>query len=369
VSAAKRRPQRMSRTDEANVHLLEKLSMALGAPGDEQDVAAIIRNELSSLGTPERDRLGSLIFRIGDPLGRPRIMIAAHMDEVAFMVSSITKEGFLRFQTLGGWSATNLAGQRVIVRGKNGPVEGMIGSIPPHFLRKKEGGIQSPQLEDLLIDIGALNAKEAARQGIFVGAFVLPSPTFIRLQNPDLVLGKSFDDRVGCALLVEVMKTLAKIPLPGTLYGAATVQEEVGLRGARTAAQHVNPDIAIVLEGPPADDFPGIAKDGPQGALGGGVQIRCFDPTMVSNSRLRDHVIAVAERRRIKYQLTVRSSGGTDAGSIHLTGIGVPTIVLGIPVRYIHCHHGILHLGDYRKAAKLLLNLIPTLDRKFSMSL
>lgn len=353
----------------AGVRLLERLSRTPGAPGDEQEVADVLREELKILGEPERDRLGSLIFRLGSPRKRPRVMLAAHMDEVAFMVSSVTKEGFLRLQPLGGWTAAHLAGHRVEVRGKKGIVGGMIAAVPPHFTRKKSEADEAPKLENLLVDVGAFSPEEVDGMGIAVGAFVLPVSGFHRLHNPLLVMGKAFDDRVGCSLLVEVLQARSHSPLPGSLYGAATVQEEVGLRGARTAALHVEPDVAIVLEGPPADDLPGLARDGPQGALGKGVQVRCFDPTMVGNRRLRDHVIAVAERNGIKYQLAVRSSGGTDAGSIHLAGTGVPTIVLGVPVRYIHCHRGILHLEDYREAKQLLLHLLPTLDRKFVSTL
>jgi endoglucanase len=249
----------------------------------------------------------------------------------------------------------------VVIQGSKGPVEGVIGAPPPHSRKPEERDKVIP-LEEMLVDVGATDRAEAEGLGIRVGDYIFASPSFVQLAGGRRLMGKAFDDRVGCALLVELIEALQKIEHPNTIAAAATVQEEVGLRGARTAAQALEPDLAIVLEGPPADDIPGLAKDGPQGALGRGVQIRCFDPTMVVHGPLKELVVETACQEEIPHQLVVRESGGTDAGSIHLTGPGVPSIVLGVPVRYIHSHHSVFDLADYEATLKLLLALAKKID-------
>ncbi len=349
---------------EERIQLIRELSEALGAPGDERAVAELMKKRLAGKASVSHDRLGSVIFTAEGASARPRIMVAAHMDEIAFMVKSITKEGFLRFQPVGYWAPQTVLGHRVVVKGAHGLVEGVIGAIPPHSVKAKEREKEVLPLEEMLIDVGAADKEAASALGLSVGDFAFAAPSFTELSGGRRLMGKAFDDRVGCALLVELVEALAGLEHPNTVVAAATVQEEVGLRGARTAAQAVEPDLAIVLEGPPADDVPGMAKDEPQGALGGGVQVRCFDPTMVVHGPLKDLVVALAKEEAIPYQLVVRDSGGTDAGSIHLTGPGVPSIVLGVPVRYIHSHHSILDLADYEATLRLLTALIERLDER-----
>lgn len=344
--------------------LLEKLSNAFGPSGCEGNIAEIIKGEIKAKGEIKRDRLGSLIFEKRGTKTEPKIMLAAHMDEVGFIIQSITKKGFLRFHPIGGWVSQVLTGKRVVIKGRDGYTEGVIGSVPPHFLKKKEENKQT-EIEDMLIDIGAESEKQVKEKyGIEIGSFAVPSPYFGKMKNPNLFMGKAFDNRIGCALLIELLNSMEKRRHPNTICAVATVQEEVGLRGAKTVSEFVKPDIAFVLEAPPADDFPGIAKDRPQGALGQGVQIRCFDPTMISNVNLKDFVIETAVKSKIKHQLTVRSGGGTDAGAIHVSGIGVPTIVLGVPTRYAHSHTGVMNIQDYKNALRLLSELMKRLDKK-----
>lgn len=342
--------------------LIRELSKALGAPGDERAVAELMKKRLAGKASVSGDRLGSVIFSKEGSASRPLIMVAAHMDEIAFMVKSITKEGFLRFQSVGYWSPQTVLGHRVVVKGSGGLIEGVIGATPPHARKGPERDKEMIPLDDMLIDVGAPDKEAVEALGIAIGDFVFAAPSFAELAGGKRLMGKAFDDRVGCALLVELVEALGGLEHPNTVAAAATVQEEVGLRGARTAAQILGPDLAIVLEGPPADDVPGMAKDDPQGALGGGVQVRCFDPTMVVHGPLKDLVVAVAREEGIPHQLVVRDSGGTDAGSIHLTGPGVPSIVLGVPVRYIHSHHSILDLDDYEATLRLLVALATRLD-------
>ncbi len=352
------------------IQLLRELSEALGAPGDEGHVAELIKKRLAGRASVSGDKLGSVIFTKEGTAARPVIMIAAHMDEIAFMVKSITKEGFLRFQPLGGWSPQTVLGHRVVLKGLEGLVEGVIGATPPHSRKpsERDRDVMTP-LDEMLIDIGAPDKESVEALGISVGDFIFVAPSFVHLAGGGRIMGKAFDDRVGCALLVELVEALNRLDHPNTVAAAATVQEEVGLRGARTAVRAIEPDLAIVLEGPPADDVPGLAKDDPQGALGGGVQIRCFDPTMVVHGPLKDMVIAVARDEGIAHQLVVRDTGGTDAGSIHISGTGVPSIVLGVPVRYIHSHYGILDLADYEATLRLLTALVTRLDEAALASL
>jgi len=344
-----------------NVRLLERLSKASGISGDESEVASIMIEELGNKTQVRRDKLGSIMFEEKGKKEEPRIMVAAHMDEVGFIVQNITKEGYIRFHPVGSWSAQAIVGHRVIIKGYYGSVEGIISSIPPHFLKGKEQ--RSLEIEDMLIDVGGKDRDEVIKDfGIKIGSPIIPFPYFGPMKNPKLIMGKAFDDRIGCSLVVELMGKIQNMEHPNTIYAVGTCQEEVGMRGARTASQLIEPDVAIVLEGSPADDYPGLAKDSPQAALGEGVQIRCFDPTMITNRKLIEFVTAVAEKNNIKYQLAVRTAGGTDAASIHISNIGVPTIVLSVPTRYVHSPLGIIHMEDYENCLLLLTRMIRELN-------
>ena len=216
-------------------------------------------------------------------------------------------------------------------------------------------------LSDLYIDIGAESAEQAMGEyGVKPGCPIAPYGPFMPMKNPKLFSAKSFDNRVGVGLVIETLQQLGNHP--NTVIAAGSVQEEVGLRGARTVAVSVEPDVAIVLEGPPADDLPGVSSDTLQGKLGGGVQIRLYDPTMIANPRLAELIIETATANQIPHQIAVRTSGGTDGGAIHLTGRGVPSVVLGVPARYVHSHVSIINIDDYQAALDLLLCLIPQLD-------
>jgi endoglucanase len=182
--------------------------------------------------------------------------------------------------------------------------------------------------------------------------------------NPDLLLCKAFDNRAGMALILQAMGAMAEISHPNTVWGVGTVQEEVGVRGAQTAGFTVEPDAAIVVEGTPADDFPGIGEDERQGALGKGVQIRVLDPSAIMNREFTRYVEDCARQADIPHQVAVRKSGGTDARAIHLHRRGVPTVVLGIPARYIHTHNSMISLKDYLSALQLVMKLLQNLDEQ-----
>jgi len=342
--------------------LLAQLSNAAGTPGNESEIREIIRQQLEGLAEFSYDKLGSLVCRKKGEKESPKVMLAGHLDEVGFIVRYITSDGFIRFHNLGGWWGHVLLAQQVIIKTAKGDVPGIIGAKPIHHLKEEERR-KILDIQDMFIDVGTKDKQEAMEEfGILPGDHIVPHTTFTIMRNPRLVSGKAFDDRVGAALFVDTIRNLADQEHPNAIYGVGTVQEEVGTRGAETAVDQVNPDVAVVLEGSPADDMPGSNKDEIQGVVGQGPQIRLFDPTMITNQRLARFVLETAKASNIPHQVAVRIGGATDARQIHLHSIGVPTIVLGVPVRYAHSHVGILSLDDYDNTLKLLIELLKRLN-------
>lgn len=348
------------------VELLRRMSQAHGAPGQENEVRGIFRSELGENVTT--DRAGDIVRELKGTSGSPRIMIAAHMDEVGFMVQSITASGLLKFVPLGGWWAHVVPAKRVRIRTRDGSeVVGVVGAKPPHFLTEAESG-KVLQIEEMYIDVGAANAAEVREFGIRIGDAIVPDSPFIQMANPDYLLSKAFDDRAGLSAVVHAARLLKSRKHPNTVFATGTVQEEVGTRGARTATEFIKPDLAIVTESAPGDDSPGFSDEERQSALGKGVQIRFMDPSAIMNRKLIDFVIDTAEKNGIRYQLAVRRKGGTDASPIHMHGIGVPTVVIAVPARYAHTHNTIINLGDYMAALQLILKLAETIDDSVAAS-
>lgn len=346
--------------DEA-IRLLREFTRAHGAPGAEGAVRELFIRELAGFPVAA-DRAGNLYFDAGasgDPAA-PRVMVTAHMDEVGFMVQDISPDGFLKFLPLGGWNENTLLAQRVRVLTRAGrELPGVITSLPPHFTGGD--GKTSPAIDKLYIDLGAESREQVVAWGVALGDSIVPEGPFAPTAHPERFLSKAFDNRAGCAALAQVMRAVSGKQLPCRPVAVATVQEEMGCRGAQTAAVIAAPDVALVLEGPPADDTPGFSRAESQGRLGGGVQIRLYDPSAIMSRELAEFARAVAEKHRIPYQLTVRRSGGTDAKSIHLSGAGVPTIVLGVPARYIHTHAAMTDVRDQQACVALTLRLLEEL--------
>lgn len=338
--------------------LFRRLSEAPGAPGAEDAVRQIVAEQLDGLGEISYDGLGSLVCELSDGTERPRVSLDAHIDEVALMVQSIDSGGRLKFVALGGWWEHVLLAQRVDVHARSGVLPGVIGSVPPHFLAASER-TQVRRIEQLSVDIGCSSAEEARALGVRPGDPVVPRAELLELGNPGTLCGKAFDNRVGVTLLCDLARSVGR-DHPNRLVAVASVQEELGLRGATTSAALTRPDVAIVLECSPADDDP--QEPAPQGRIGGGPQLRLFDPTALPNRRLARYVEAVAEENDIPLQLAVRRSGGTDAGAIHRSGTGVPTAVVAVPARYIHSHGAVLRWEDYVATRKLLLAVLRGLD-------
>ncbi len=343
--------------------LLKELTEANGVPGYETEVRGVIRRYFEPLGEIIQDKIGSLICQKTGDAVEPRVLLAGHMDEIGFMVKHITKEGFIMFTSLGGWWDQVLLAQRVRIKTAKGDVIGVIGAKPPHLLSQEERK-KLVERKDMYIDIGATSQKEVEEAGVRVGDPIVPISEFTILANPKTYLAKAFDNRVGCALVIAALQSLAKRSHPNALFGVATVQEEVGVRGATTSVEVVNPDVAIVLEVDIAGDVPGIKPEESSIKLGAGPTVLAYDARMIPNLKLRDLVVDTAKRFNIPLQMSAVEGGATDGAAIHLHKSGVPTVVLAIPTRHIHSHNAIFHRDDFDHAVTLLTGVIQELDKK-----
>ncbi|WP_028399771.1 M42 family metallopeptidase [Ectobacillus panaciterrae] len=339
--------------------LFRTLTELPGASGFEHEVRRFMKQEISKYSDEIiQDRLGSIFgVKKGDENG-PRVMVAGHMDEVGFMVTQITKNGMLRFQPLGGWWNQVLLAQRVQVITEKGPIIGVIGSIPPHNLSDEQRA-RPMDMKNMLIDIGADTRDHALELGVKPGHQIVPICPFTPMANEKKIMAKAWDNRYGCGLAVELLKELKDETVPNILYSGATVQEEVGLRGAQTAANMINPDIFYALDASPANDAGGDKNE--FGQLGKGTLLRILDRSMVTHRGMREFILDMAETHKIPYQYFV-SQGGTDAGRVHTSNSGVPSAVIGICARYIHTHASIMHVDDYAAAKELLIKLVKATD-------
>ncbi|MGC6426749.1 MAG: M42 family metallopeptidase [Akkermansiaceae bacterium] len=328
-------------------------------PGHEDEVRQIFIRELAGEGELGCDKLGSVFCRQGSG---PKVMVAGHMDEVGFRVQTILPNGFLKMVAVGGWWGHTLLSQRVEVKTLAGEkITGVICSKPPHFLPESERAkVQKP--DAMFVDISARSRKEAEDWGVALGDPIAPISSWQPMKQEGWFMTKAFDNRVGMAGAIQVGKEAGEIPCE--LIVAGTVQEEVGLRGAKALADLTKPDVAIVLEGPPADDTPGMPESESQGALGKGVQIRLHDPSAIMNPNLARFAIQTAKDEGIPHQVTVRTSGGTDAGSFNIANEGIPSVVLGTPSRYIHSHNAIIDFADFQAMVTLSLAMVKRLDSK-----
>ncbi len=341
---------------------LEELAEVGGVSGQEGAVRTVMARLLGPCGTLARDGMGNLSCTRQGGAPRPRVMLAAHMDEIGFVVSDVTDEGFLRFQTVGGWWEQVMLAQRVTVHTRSGVLPGVVGSKPPHVLPAADRG-KPVERKDMFIDIGAGGRAEAEAFGVRPGDPVLPVCPFTRLRNPDYLMGKALDDRAGCAVLAEVMRRLAAgAAHPNTVCGVATVQEEVGLRGADVAARQVLPDIAIALDVGVAGDTPGMTAQEARGKLGKGPLLLAYDASLLPQPRLRDLVADTAAAEGIPLQWEVMAGGGTDAGRMQFAGQGVPSIALGFATRYIHSAAAVVHRQDLEATVRLVLAVLRRLD-------
>lgn len=346
---------------DTTTQFLKSLTEANGVPGYETEVRAFIRQQFELLGEVSQDHLGSVICQQGQT--GPKVMVAGHMDEIGFMVRYITEDGFLKFLPLGGWWDQVLLGHRVTIKTHKGNITGVLGAKPPHLLKPEERS-KVVEKEQMYIDIGVSSQKEASELGVRVGDPVIPQSDFQILANGKSYVAKAFDNRIGCAVAIELLRHFATTgeTAPNQRFGVATVMEEVGVRGATTSVAAIKPDVAIVLESDIAGDVPGIKKEESVVKLGAGPTLSLFDARMIPNLKLRNLVIETAEAHQIPLQFSVMTGGATDGAAIHLYGTGVPTVVIGVPTRHIHSHNSIIHRDDYDQTVKLVVELVKRLD-------
>ncbi len=353
--------------DSRRIKLLQTLVDSFGPSGFERETSALVAEAMRPIADEITiDKLGSVQFIKKGSADKPRILFAGHVDEVGFIVSGITKDGFLKVNPLGGWWSQVVLAQKVIVRTrKNDRYFGVFGAKPPHILKPDERK-KVVELDEMFIDVGASSEDDIKEMGIQVGDPIVPDSSFQLIRDDRLAAAKAFDDRLGAFIAMEVIYQLKteKIDHPNTVIGAATVQEEVGLRGARTTAHLIQPDVGFALEVDLAGDMPGIKPEQAATKLGKGPAICTMDRSMIPNQPLLNFVIQTAKKEKIPYQLSQMYGGGTDAGVIHIDRTGCPSLVIGVPTRHIHSHVGILNLDDVEKTIDLLVAVVKGLDKK-----
>ena len=349
--------------DERKVELIKKLSDAPGPSGFEDAVGNVVREECGFLGRIEEDCLRNLyLYRKEHDGNKPVLMLDAHADEVGLMVQAVKPNGTLRFLEIGGWAYGCLPSSAVLVRNALGEyIPGVVAMKPPHFASAGE----KPALDasSLVIDIGATSRQEAEEVfHIRTGEPVVPAARCRFDEENGLFFGKAFDDRIGVAALLTTLERLDGLDLPCDVVGVISTQEEVGDRGVKVAVNRVKPDIAICFEGCPADDT--FTEDYMiQTALKKGPMIRHMDKSIICNPRFQRYTMAVAKEAGLPLQTAVRAGGGNNGAAINLSGEGVPVIVAGIPVRYIHSMNCIAAYQDFDAAARLAEELIRRIDR------
>lgn len=365
--------------NERSSAFLEDLCNCFGPSGFEKEPARMVRDYVGGYSDEVfSDNLGSLLFSKKGSADRPVVLLPAHVDEVGFIVSSVNKLGYLTFNPLGDWFDQVLLGQRVNVRTTKGMVPGVIAAKPPHLL-SPEARSKMVLQGRMFIDIGASNEDEAKAMGVRVGDPVVPDSSYSTIRkkvfrdgrwkgSDTVATGKALDNRSGIFIVAEVVRILKeeRIRHPNTVVGAATTQEEVGLRGARTTAHLVKPDVCLTVDVDLAGDVPGIEdKDAPT-KMGLGPSITTYDPSMIPNAGLLELVEEVARHAKIPHQLsqTGGDGGATDAGIIHISNAGCPTIVIGVPTRHMHSHAGMMSLADVENTIRLLVEVVKRLDRK-----
>ncbi len=345
------------------VGLLQRLADAPGPPGAEEAVRAIMAGEMKPLATAaiRYDGMGSVIAQQG--ASGPRIMIDAHMDELGGMVRRVSANGFLTMQMLGGWLDQALVDQRWTVIGSKGPVHAVTGIRDIHIVAPEERTRVFAR-ESLFLDIGAKDAAEAAAMGVEPGDPVVPDAPFTVMNGSDNYLGKGWDDRIGCAVLVEAMRRTAKMPHANQLFYVATTQEEVGLRGARTAAETVKPDIGIAIEGGITGDTSGARPEETQVKLGAGPGMFLYDSSTIANRKMVALVKGTAKEKGVPLQLDLVQGYGDDSAEMQTAGGGAPTVNLVVPVRYTHAHNGIVNRKDFDRTVDLVVEILVRMDAK-----
>jgi putative aminopeptidase FrvX len=346
--------------------LLAKFSNAHGLSGYEDDVAALLRAELEPLVDEVRtDNMGNVVgIRSGQG---PAVMVAAHMDEIGLVVSHIDADGFLRFVPVGGWFDQTILSQRMLVRTRDGGTAvGVVGSKPPHLM-DAEDRKKMVKIKDMFIDCGATSAADAEAMGIEIGSTITVDQE-LKLMGNDFVTGKALDNRAGLVMLVSALRRLKGKKVKATIQAVGTVQEEVGLKGARTSAFDLNPDVAIATDVTIPGDHPGVSQNDAHVVAGKGPAIAILDAGgrgIIAPRPVLRWLRESADKASIPYQLSVGNGGTTDATAINITKSGIPCTVISVPARYIHSPVEVLSLRDLDQGAELIAAAIVSAHQYF----
>ena len=342
------------------VTLLQQLTDAPGPPGFEEPIRKVMVDAMKPLaGSLTFDGLGSIIATQGTD--GPRVMVDAHMDELGGVIRRVTPRGLLTMQMLGGWLDQALVDQRWIIIGSKGPVRAITGIRDVHVVPAEERG-RVYSRDSLFLDVGAATEAEVAAMGIGPGDPVVPDAPFTVMNGTGNYLAKAWDDRVGCGVVIEAMRRLATLPHPNQIVWTITTQEEVGLRGAETAAASIKPLLAIAIEGGITGDVFGGRAEETQGKLGAGPGIFLYDSSALPNRKLVELVRRTAAEKTLPLQTDLVQGYGDDSAAIQRSNGGVPTVNLVVPIRYTHAHNGIMNRRDFDQMVDLLVALLQKLD-------
>lgn len=346
-----------------NLEFAKQLVNSDGIPGNEGEIFKVLEDELTDVVDEiSSDNLGSFVSlkKGSEDL---KVMLAGHMDEVGFVVSRIDDKGFLSIKPAGGWWPHVLLAQKLRITTREGKkFTGVIGSKPPHILKAEERK-KVVELDDLFLDLGVNDRAEVEALGIRIGDMITPDIDFEVMNNPDFLLAKAWDNRIGCYIMAEVMKNIQNEQLQSNIYGVATVQEEVGLRGAQTVANYVKPDLAIAIDTGIDANNPKIAKDSLNSVAGKGPVVLVMDATLIAHTGLRNYLVDLADELGIPVQLDFLLAGGTDGGAIHLQNDGIPSLTLVMATRYIHSHTSIINQKDVTAAIELITEFVKRINQ------
>ena len=360
----------MRSTKTESLELIKALSEAKAPSGFEDASIAVAGEFAETFAAVEEDHLRNLYVtpKKSQNSDKPVFMLDAHGDEVGMMIHSITPKGTLHFLTLGRWDPNTLPASKVMVHTKfNTWIPGIIAAKPVHFMTEEEKG-KPLNIADLVIDVGAVSYEDAVENfGVRIGEPAVSAVDFSYDEQHDIMFGKGFDCRIGCAAMLESVKRLSDKDLPFAVRGVMSAQEEVGERGVQVAVQNTAPQVAICFEGCPADDTC-VEQYMVQTAIKRGPMLRHIDSRMITNPRYQRYALDLAEKLGIPVQDSVRSAGSTNGAAIHLTEKAVPVIVIGVPVRYAHTHYGISAYADFDNAVKLACEILKRLDEEQIMS-
>lgn len=347
---------------DSTYQLIKQLTELQGISGNEGRVRQFLKEKMTPLVDElHQSPLGNLFgIKYSQVQDAPRLMLAAHMDEVGFMVSRITDNGLLAVQAIGGWNTYAISAQRYTLQTKLGDYVCVSSAVAPHLLRGKEGGAGDLKASDILFDAGFESKDEAIAMGVRPGDSIVPLVETVKTANGKNIISKAWDNRYGCTVMLETLQAVHHKPLPNVLIAGASVQEEVGLRGIKGAVHEFQPDLFLAVDCSPAGDMQGKKDD--QGQLGKGFLLRMQDPGHITHKGLRDFILDTAETHKIPYQYYF-SQGGTDAGAAHVMNQGIPSGVVGVPGRYIHGHQTLFNISDYEAARHMVQVFVENFDR------